>query len=542
MSVEIYTKLIFLVGLSFTSFGLLTYTRIPRTYSNKLFGALSLGFALWSFSWFFMLVYTQNDSVALFWARMLNFGAIWIPILYSHWLLSLLGLQIRRRMLIICGYSISLIFSLFAFTPLFIKGVHPIFLFPVWPDPGMLYLWFIGVSYIVVVGAAIALVAHKFSGLSRSERYLMLYVLIGSVLGFGGVATNFFAMYNLSIITPTGLFLGALGVLVAPYFFAYSALRYGLMNVKIIFTEAFAALLVLILVARSLTSETNTDLTVNILTLASVTVFVYLLVKSVIREVEQREKIESLAAELSSANEELKKLDAAKSEFISIAGHQLRTPLTVIKGYTSMVLEGSFGKIPDSIKESLNRVLISSTTLAKLVTDLLDLSRIESGKIRYEFKEIKLEDIIHGVLQELEETAKTKNIPLVYKNENVTDSRLMGDFDKLHEVVINIVDNAIKYSEHGSVELVLRKLGPGNSQRLALSVKDSGIGVKPEDIPKLFGKFVRSENAKRIRPDGMGLGLYIVKRIVEDHKGHVRVESEGVGKGSTFSVELPALS
>jgi len=104
------------------------------------------------------------------------------------------------------------------------------------------------------------------------------------------------------------------------------------------------------------------------------------------------------------------------------------------------------------------------------------------------------------------------------------------------------VDNAIKYSEHGSVELVLRKLGPGNSQRLALSVKDSGIGVKPEDIPKLFGKFVRSENAKRIRPDGMGLGLYIVKRIVEDHKGHVRVESEGVGKGSTFSVELPALS
>jgi len=349
-------------------------------------------------------------------------------------------------------------------------------------------------------------------------------------------------MYNLSIITPTGLFLGALGVLVAPYFFAYSALRYGLMNVKIIFTEAFAALLVLILVARSLTSETNTDLTVNILTLASVTVFVYLLVKSVIREVEQREKIESLAAELSSANEELKKLDAAKSEFISIAGHQLRTPLTVIKGYTSMVLEGSFGKIPDSIKESLNRVLIASTTLAKLVTDLLDLSRIESGKIRYEFKEVKLEDIIHGVLQELEETAKVKNIPLIYKNENAADSRMIGDFDKLHEVVINIVDNAIKYSEHGSVELVLRKLGPGNSQRLALSVKDSGIGVKPEDIPKLFGKFVRSENAKRIRPDGMGLGLYIVKRIVEDHKGHVRVESEGVGKGSTFSVELPALS
>ncbi len=541
MSVEIYTKLIFLVGLSFTSFGLLAYTRIPRTFSNKLFGLLSISFALWSFSWFFMLVYAQNDSVALFWARTLNFGAVWIPIFYSHWLLSLLGLQTRRRVLIICGYSISLIFSLFAFTPFFIKGVHPIFFFPVWPDPGILYIWFIGIAYIGVVGAAIVLIVHKFSGLSRSERYLMLYVLIGSVLGFGGGATNFFAMYNLSIITPTGLFLGALGVLVAPYFFAYSALRYGLMNVKIIFTEAFAAILVLIFVARSLTSETNADLAINILTLASATVFVYLLVKSVMREVEQREKIESLATELSFANTELKKLDAAKSEFISIAGHQLRTPLTVIKGYTSMVLEGSFGKIPDSIKEALNRVLISSGALAKLVTDLLDLSRIESGKIRYEFKEVNMEAIVYGVMRELEETAKVKNIPLIYKNENAADPRLIGDFDKLHEVVINIVDNAIKYSDHGSVELVLRKSGSGENPRLALSVKDNGIGVKPEDIPKLFGKFVRSEDAKKIRPDGMGLGLYLAKRIVEDHKGRIKVESPGLGRGSIFTVEFPAL-
>ncbi|KKW22173.1 MAG: PAS/PAC sensor signal transduction histidine kinase [Parcubacteria group bacterium GW2011_GWA1_51_12] len=234
--------------------------------------------------------------------------------------------------------------------------------------------------------------------------------------------------------------------------------------------------------------------------------------------------LRNFATELSFANEELKKLDAAKSEFISIAGHQLRTPLTVIKGYTSMVLEGSFGKIPESIKEALNRVLISSGALAKLVSDLLDLSRIESGKIRYEFKEIDMEAIVRGVMQELEETARAKGIMLELRNENIKDAKLVGDFDKLHEVIINLMDNAIKYSSKGSVTISLKKRLAGDASHIVVSVSDQGMGIKPEDIPKMFVKFGRTEEAKK---------------VIEDHKGRVSVESPGPGQGSTFFIELP---
>ena len=404
---------------------------------------------------------------------------------------------------------------------------------------GPAYIFYV-VFWVVYMGVAFVIMLSRYKSAQAVEKLQLKFVLFGTlVAAIGGSLFNLFLPLfgNYQYI-----WAGPYSTLVMVVAIGYAIVKHRILDIRIITTEVFSATLLTIFLIQFFRSDTLGEFTLQGAILIASTFFFWLLLRAINREVRSREKIAVLATELASANEELKKLDAAKSEFISIAGHQLRTPLTVIKGYTSMVLEGSFGKIPDSIKESLNRVLISSTTLAKLVTDLLDLSRIESGKIRYEFKEIKLEDIIHGVLQELEETAKTKNIPLVYKNENVTDSRLMGDFDKLHEVVINIVDNAIKYSDHGSVEVVLRKSGAGESQRIALSVKDNGIGVKPEDIPKLFGKFVRSEDAKKIRPDGMGLGLYIAKRIVDDHGGRVWVESPGLGRGSIFTVELPALS
>jgi len=333
--------------------------------------------------------------------------------------------------------------------------------------------------------------------------------------------------------------MGQISTLILVIMIAYAIVKHRLLNIKIITSEIFAILLLLTLLARLLLSKTGTDWLINGLVFLGVLIFNMLLIRSVVREDDYSERISVLATELSFANEELKKLDAAKSEFISIAGHQLRTPLTVIKGYTSMVLEGSFGKIPDSIKEALNRVLISSGALAKLVSDLLDLSRIESGKIRYEFKEIDMEAIVRGVMQELEETARAKGIMLELRNENIKDAKLVGDFDKLHEVIINLMDNAIKYSSKGSVTISLKKRLAGDASHIVVSVSDQGMGIKPEDIPKMFVKFGRTEEAKKVRPDGMGLGLYLVKRIIEDHKGRVSVESPGPGQGSTFFIELP---
>jgi len=520
------------------SLGTAVLLQNSKELANRTFSLLAFIIAFWSFGYWRWLSSIDLEH-AFFWILIFTVGSLFIPVCYFFWVTTLVELEKKFKPFIYSFFLVSSILAVLLYTSnLLIRGVEPKFIFPFWPIAGNIYLFYIIFIYVGLVGWSLILLTLSLYRTAESTRKAQIkLVLWGSAIGFGGGGTNFFLWYNI-FIPPYINFAVTLGL----FFFGYAAIKHHLFNIRVITAELLIFIIWIFLLIQTLLADTLRSEIINGALLALVIGVGILLIRSVINEVKQKEKIQSLAEELASANEELKKLDAAKSEFISIAGHQLRTPLTVIKGYTSMVLEGSFGKIPDSIKEALNRVLISSGALAKLVSDLLDLSRIEAGKIRYEFKEVKLEDIIHGVLQELEETAKVKNIPLIYKNENAADSRMIGDFDKLHEVVINIVDNAIKYSEHGSVELVLRKLGPGNSQRLALSVKDSGIGVKPEDIPKLFGKFVRSENAKRIRPDGMGLGLYIVKRIVEDHKGHVRVESEGVGKGSTFSVELPALS
>ena len=239
---------------------------------------------------------------------------------------------------------------------------------------------------------------------------------------------------------------------------------------------------------------------------------------------------------LAEANVELKKLDAAKSEFISIASHQLRAPLTVIKGYVSLVSEGSFGAITGEIKDALAKVFFSTNQLVKLIGDLLDLSRIEAGKIRYEFKPTDFVEMVSKIADEFQENAKKKGLSLAFANNAGALPQLNLDPDKMREVVVNLTDNAIKYSEKGTVSVALEKAG---DTAIRLTVKDTGIGIKPEDAGRLFTKFTRTEEARLQDPNGMGIGLYFVKRVIEDHGGRVGVESEGPGKGSTFWAELP---
>lgn len=401
---------------------------------------------------------------------------------------------------------------------------------------GPAYIFFV-IFFLAYMGGAFGLMFRRFRAVTPVERLQLKYVFAGTLItATGGSLFNLFLpLFN----NYRYIWAGPYATLAMVVLIGYAIAKHRVLNIRFISTEIISAVLLVIFLLQFFRSNSLREYLLQGLILTASAFFFWLLIRAMNREVESREKIESLATELSFANEELKKLDDAKSEFISIAGHQLRAPLTVIKGYTSMVLEESFGKIPDSIKEALNRVLISSSTLAKLVSDLLDLSRIESGKIRYELKEVNIESIIRGVLQELEETARAKGIEFEFHNENVRDMTLTADFDKLHEVMMNLVDNAIKYSDKGTVSVILKKVSRNGKDQLLVSVEDHGMGIKAEDIPKLFTKFARTEDAKKARPEGMGLGLYIIKRIVEDHRGRVWAESPGPGRGSTFFVELP---
>ncbi|MCK5319855.1 hypothetical protein KAJ61_00515 [Candidatus Parcubacteria bacterium] len=247
------------------------------------------------------------------------------------------------------------------------------------------------------------------------------------------------------------------------------------------------------------------------------------------------EEVARATKELREANNELMKLDKAKSDFISIASHQLRTPLTVIKGYISMMMEGNFGELPESIAGSIKKVYDSNERLILLVENLLNISRIESGNLQFNLKETDIEELAISVIDELQDTAKKNGNELVYKPSVAKIPCIIADSGKIRHVILNYLDNAIKYSEKGKI--IIRLIHKNN--KIIFSVRDSGIGLSSEEITNLFRKFYRGSLTPLIHTEGTGLGLYVAKQMIKLHKGRVWAESKGKNKGATFYFSLP---
>lgn len=249
-------------------------------------------------------------------------------------------------------------------------------------------------------------------------------------------------------------------------------------------------------------------------------------------------EVERATHELKGANEELKKLDQAKSDFISIASHQLRTPLTVIKGYGSMMLEGSFGKIPATIEENVQKIYDSNERLIALVEDLLNISRIESGRLQFNWEVGQLEEMVGSVAEELKGNATKKGLSFKYQAPTKPLSPIKLDKTKLRQVAINLIDNAIKYTDKGGIVVSLTQ----EAGKLKFCVADTGMGIKEENMPSLFKKFSRGEKTSILHTEGSGLGLYVGKMMVEAHGGRIWAESPGERKGSKFCFEIPVAS
>jgi len=234
-------------------------------------------------------------------------------------------------------------------------------------------------------------------------------------------------------------------------------------------------------------------------------------------------------------NERLKELDKLKDDFVSIASHELRTPMTAIKSYLWMALHKA-KKMDPRIKEYLTIASVSTDRLIKLVANMLTISRIEGKRLELVIKAVNLQDLIRHVQDELSIKAKEQHIhfSVVMPKKAIM---VRGDSDKLHEVIQNLVGNALKFTPEGGVILLSAK---ARTQEVEVSVKDSGPGISKDDQSKLFQKFglMGSSYSKTSNASGTGLGLYITKQILALHKGHIFVESE-LGKGSTFSFTLP---
>ncbi|KPJ56530.1 hypothetical protein AMJ49_04615, partial [Parcubacteria bacterium DG_74_2] len=253
------------------------------------------------------------------------------------------------------------------------------------------------------------------------------------------------------------------------------------------------------------------------------------------------EKIQSQIRELQAAYQKLKKLDEAKSEFISIASHQLRAPLTAVKGYISMLTEGSYGKLPKTSLSPMKNVYRSNERLLNLVENLLNVSRIESGRIQMNYKQTSLENLISSVVKEMEINAQEKGIYLKFeKSSKKALPKIKIDPQKIRQVVLNLIDNAIRYTKKGGIEIkVSAKGGSASGGKIQIQISDTGEGMSKQELEKIFESFSRGVAGNRFWTEGAGLGLYIARKFVEMHKGKIWAESAGKSKGSQFYVELP---
>ncbi len=246
------------------------------------------------------------------------------------------------------------------------------------------------------------------------------------------------------------------------------------------------------------------------------------------------EENQRVLEQLEDSNSKLRVLDRAKDDFISMASHQLRTPLTSVKGYLSMVLDGDAGKISDQQQKLLAEAFTASQRMVYLIGDFLNVSRLQTGKFVIEPKAVDLSVIVGEEISQLLTTSARRNITITYDPPKRFPS-LMLDENKMRQVIMNFIDNAIFYSKPGGkVDVVL--MNSANDVRL--EVRDHGIGVPEAERHKLFTKFFRAENARLARPDGTGIGLFMAKKVVVAHGGSIIFETEE-NVGSTFGFSLP---
>lgn len=239
--------------------------------------------------------------------------------------------------------------------------------------------------------------------------------------------------------------------------------------------------------------------------------------------------------ELAMANEQLKDIDKAKSEFLSIASHQLYTPLTALRGYISMMMEGDFGRPTDKQQPVLDILNKSATRLIELIKNLLDISRIESGRLELNLQSVDLAEVAKELVVDLLPNAMNKKLQLKWHQPATPVKHVIADTQRIRQVMLNFIDNSIKYTPAGQVDVYVEQM----DDQIVFSVKDTGKGVTEEEISRLFTKFTRVGGASRFHTEGTGLGLYVAKQIVQEHHGDVAVASGGPGKGSTFSMRLP---
>lgn len=510
------------------------YKNNSKSATHKLFVLLSLSIIFWLIEFYISIQIKPIIFSSLTWIRLSLFFAtpmIFLFFLFSHTFPSEKLLIAKKSLFIILFLNFLVMattISPYAFTDAKVVNNFPS------PIPGPGFIIFLSFMSFLIFRTIYVLIKKHIDSSDDTEKKQLFFILWGFFL------MHFF-MFS-TVLIPVAAFQKTTFVPLFPIYTlifivltTYAILKHKLFNIKVLAVQVLTFAIWITLLVRIFISDNSTDKIIGTSIFLATVIFGVMLIKSVLNEIKMRERIETLYADLKVADEKLKKIDEEKSEFLFITSHQLRTPMTIIKGYISMMLEGDFGDLDTRLTAIINKIYISNERLVKIINDLLDLSRIERGKMDYSFKECGLEKIVSESISELKPNVKDKKLKLTFKKPEKELSKVLIDEDYTRQVIVNLIDNAIKYTDKGEIKIKLEE----DSGIIRFSIKDEGAGISEETMPHLFKRYSREEKTYSKASRGMGLGLYIARRIVEDQRGKIWAESKGEGHGSTFFVELP---
>lgn len=398
---------------------------------------------------------------------------------------------------------------------------------------GPLYAWFA----LHFLGTALAL-ATVFVQKLRRLTGLLREQLAG--LAVGCLVSAFIGVLNMALVPSLSsleetVHLGPIALLIFIGVATYSTARAELFNLRVLGTELLVSLTTLMLVINTAIIVAPERRLISSLVLAVATATGFFLIYSVRREITERERLEAVRLDLAAATVQLQEMDDIKNEFIIMASHQLRTPITVVKGYLSLMMEGAYGAVPEAFQDKLAQMFSLNERLVQMIDNMLNVARIEKRKIEYSVERVDILTVVRAVAEDMRVKLGDKKLKISLQT---PEQPVMAYVDekKYEEVLTNLVDNAIKYTDRGEIAMTVRD--DDGTGYATVTVRDSGIGMSTEEAGRVFTKFFRAKEAV-IREPGSGLGLYICAKLMSGMGGQVRVIKTATGSGTTFETRLP---
>ena len=395
------------------------------------------------------------------------------------------------------------------------------------------YIYIFEVSSIVIM---MYMFYKKFRSLAKGDSFKKQIVILATgIFLFLGMftATNILGdsllVYEFNLIGPIGMvaFVALL---------AFMIVKFKTFNIKLIATQALVWGLVALIGSQFFFIKVATNFILNGVTFIGIIIFGQFLIKSVKKEIEQKE-------ELAKLNINLEDLLKQRESLVHLVTHKVKGSFTRSKYIFAGILDGTFGDVSSEVKKCAEQGLQSDNVGIQTVDLVLNAANLEKGTVKYEMRTIELKELVEKTILEKKVSAEAKGLKIETEIKNDAYN-VIGDAVWLKEVMNNLVENSIKYTREGTIKIGLEKKSApsaGGKSKILFYVKDTGVGITPEDKKDLFTEGGRGKESEKINIDSTGYGLYSVKLIVEAHKGKVWAESEGAGKGSTFWVELNAV-